>query len=245
MNKISLEINFKCESFDSALEVWSYLEPWFRTIESNKIENDFTGTILKSSGIQSSIKRTSSNGFSYSVDEGSIFYNNSGSANGQIGHVTIKDILKLNSNHEACLVCFLKDDRFTSAWLFDSTYSVLQNTTDIGYFKRKGIDYSHLPIKNNGLPPPLTKDIIDISANPGRRVFNHEYIEAVGSTMWLGERFWQVTGTSKNKVLSSDQFDVTEKNGVVKVVAQDAPFTDWKGEQGERQNQLRKLLFGF
>lgn len=244
MNKMSIEINFKCESFGSALEVWSYIDDWYKTLGHVSVKNDLTGTWLKSGDISSSLKRTTTNRFSYSVGDGAIFYNNSGSANGQIGKLLVHDLIGDTLEAELLLKHFFSDSRYTSARVFHRDYEFLQNETDIDYFIRKGLDYKHLPIKNNGLPFPLEKEIIDISTNPGMRLFNFEFIEVVGSTMWLSERFWEVTGTSKRKVLSSNLFDITELNNIVKIIAQDKPFSDWKGEEGERQNQLRSLLFG-
>ena len=96
---------------------------------------------------------------------------------------------------------------------------------------------------SNGLPFPLEQQIIDISNNPGRWELKQGYIESVGSTMWLGEQFWNKTGADKATVLSADWLKTEEIDGVIKVKIADIPFDTADGRSGELQNKLRLLLY--
>jgi hypothetical protein len=129
------------------------------------------------------------------------------------------------------------------AWVVDSEYDFWQNAEDPLQYETRGRSYSHLPMRSNGLPPPLEQKVIDISPNPGRRVLRKGYVEAVGGTMWLTDRFWAVTSTSKAKVLEADWLLVREVDGNLEVRASSQPFQSGEGESKIVQDRLRALLF--
>ena len=89
---------------------------------------------------------------------------------------------------------FLDELGFVQAWVSDVEYDHGQNASDPIEYTAVGRDYSHLPLKSNGLPFPLEQQVIDTSANPGRWTMRIGYIEAIGSTMWLGKNFWNAVG---------------------------------------------------
>jgi hypothetical protein len=97
----------------------------------------------------------------------------------------------------------LFNEAFVSAWAADADYQFWQSAKHLSHYKTLGRPWKQLPLIPSGLPPPLDQTVVDTSHNPGRRVFHVGFIEAVGSVMWFGERFWQVSGASKQEVLSA------------------------------------------
>lgn len=134
---------------------------------------------------------------------------------------------------------------FIQAWVSDVEYDFWQNATDPLEYECAGRSLSGLPMKSNGLPPPLDQMEIDTSGNPGRNVLRQGYIEAIGSTMWLGNLFWERVGMdrfSSISLLESQGFKVSDCGGFFKVVASDKVFFD--GSTLEKQCALRQILFG-
>lgn len=129
-------------------------------------------------------------------------------------------------------------------WVFDDEYNYWQNATDPLQFTAKGKSYAGLPMKSNGLPPPLKKDVIDTSKNPGRYVLRNGCVEAIGSRMWIADAFWQSAGTDRNRVESAKIFSVRPfELGGLEIQAAEACFKNSGGEDGRWQNELRELLF--
>lgn len=83
-------------------------------------------------------------------------------------------------------------DGFVQAWLVDSEFDYWQNATDPIEYESKGESYDGLPMKSNGLPPPLEQLEIDTTQNPGLRKLCDGYVEAVGAHMWLSESFLNI-----------------------------------------------------
>jgi hypothetical protein len=62
--------------------------------------------------------------------------------------------------------------------------------------------------------------------------------------MWFGERFWQVSGASKQEVLSAPWLRCTEiVPGLLRVQAAEQCFSTDQGEAGDLQRKLRASLF--
>lgn len=133
---------------------------------------------------------------------------------------------------------------FTMAWLVDYDYDYWQNAEDPLQYEAAGRSYQHLPIKSNDLPPPLDDVVIDISRNPGRWSFRTGYVEAVGTPMWLSERFWRLTGTNPIGLAPRPGLRVSQPApGITKLIAADEPFTSAEGASRAAQDSLRALLF--
>lgn len=138
----------------------------------------------------------------------------------------------------------LINESFISAWVADADYEFWQNAEDLLSYKVRGRPWEHLPMRSNGLPPPLEQTVVDISHNPARRVFHADFVEAIGAVMWLGERFWQLSGSSKQRVLSEPWLQCTEiAAGLTRVQAAAECFSTDQGEAGDLQRKLRALLF--
>jgi hypothetical protein len=130
------------------------------------------------------------------------------------------------------------------AWVVNAEYDFWQNAQDPLQYTANGRSYDHLPMRSNGLPPPLEQDIIDVSQNPGRRVLRIGYVEAVGSPMWFGPGFWRLTGADKQRVRSAEWTNCTEaEDGLVYIQPSDEPFASNEGESERIQSQLRQLLY--
>lgn len=139
----------------------------------------------------------------------------------------------------------LNVEGFIQAWVSDVEYDFWQNATDPLEYECVGRPLSSLPMKSNGLPPPLDQMEIDTSGNPGRNVLRQGYIEAIGSTMWLGNLFWERAGVdrfARISLLESQGFKVYECGKFIKVITSDKVFFD--GSTLEKQRALRQILFG-
>jgi hypothetical protein len=138
----------------------------------------------------------------------------------------------------------LFNESFISAWVTDSDYQFWQNAEELVHYRALGRPWRHLPLKSNGLPPPLEQKVVDISNNAGRSISHIEFIEAVGAIMWFGERFWQVANADKQMILSQAWLKSREiLPGVLRVQAAEQCFSSDQGEAGDLQRRLRALLF--
>ncbi|MDO8770403.1 MAG: hypothetical protein Q7K57_17215 [Burkholderiaceae bacterium] len=139
---------------------------------------------------------------------------------------------------------FLAVDGFVQAWLSDVDYDYWQNAKDPLQYQAVGRNYSSLPMKSNGLPPPLEQMEIDTSSNPGRWSLQSGYVEAIGATMWLGMPFWESVGENhKDALLSEDGFTVRSVGrDILQVVASEQCFFDEATK--DKQNTLRAVLYG-
>lgn len=139
---------------------------------------------------------------------------------------------------------FLGFDSFVSARVYDIEYEYWQNAYDPLQYEAAGKPYSHLPMVSNGLPFPLEKEIIDISTNLGRRELKEEYIEAIGSTMWIGNTFWKLTKTNQTNICTQDWIDCElQAFNVMQIKSAKTLFGSDEGEERIIQEKLRKALF--
>jgi hypothetical protein len=85
-------------------------------------------------------------------------------------------------------VCPVRFARLASA-----EFEYWQNAQDPLQYHRCPERLAGLPMVDNGLPPPLNRQVVDISRNPGRRVRRLEgVIEGVGHLMWFGADYSRV-----------------------------------------------------
>jgi len=131
------------------------------------------------------------------------------------------------------------------AAVLDRDYDYWQNAEDTLQYKAAGRSHAHLPMKSNGLPPPLTQDAIDISSNPGRRIVKIGFFEIVGYLMWFTDVFWNLAGVDKAAMYSVSECTITEEApGLMRVQAGNKFFSSAEGEEARLQNRLREVLFG-
>jgi hypothetical protein len=131
---------------------------------------------------------------------------------------------------------------FIYAFIYDEDYAFSQNEGDPKRLKY----YKSQPHNSVIINHPSLADfkIIDISFNPGRFEEKSEFIQAIGSTMWLGSPFWDFTETSIAQITSTPWLQVEQiGESIVKIIAQDKCFTSDVGEEKILQENLRALLF--
>lgn len=144
---------------------------------------------------------------------------------------------------EQWVVPFVGSPHFVQAWIADAEYDKWQNAQDPLIYKAANRDYSSLPMRSNGLPPPVAQVVVDISQNPGRWEFRSGYIEAVGSVMWLSGLFWRyVCIDHKERLAGFSQASIKQvAEDVVRISISETSFTD----QSTRnlQDRLRNVLY--
>jgi hypothetical protein len=128
-------------------------------------------------------------------------------------------------------------------WVVDVEYNHWQNAKDPLEYEVAGRDFSQLPTKSNGLPPPLTQMEIDISRNPGRWLLRHGYVEAVGSVMWLSNLFWNRTGRDRSDGVHSAEWLSTSEpsKGIVEIRSSEHCFIS--EDTADVKNRLRDVLY--
>jgi hypothetical protein len=157
---------------------------------------------------------------------------------------SIQASIPLRISWDEWMAIIASQEDFVMGWAVNSEYDHWQNAKDPLQYTAVGKPYEHLSIKSNGLPYPLEQKEIDTSANPGRWSFYQGYMEAVGSVMWLGEPFWQLSGASKDEVKAADWLKISVPSpSVMRVQAADECFTSAEGASGDMQRKLRALLF--
>ncbi|MDR9805510.1 hypothetical protein [Rhizobium hidalgonense] len=138
---------------------------------------------------------------------------------------------------------FVVSPHFVQAWVADIEYDKWQNAEDPIIYKAANRDYSSLPMRSNGLPPPVEQMVVDISLNPGRWSLRSGYVEAVGSVMWLSDIFWSYVGIQHKERLSAlgpiEIQQVTDK--VIRLCVSDSTFTE--ASPREVQDRLRDALY--
>lgn len=165
-------------------------------------------------------------------------------ANYKVDFLSIRSDIPIRIPWDTWAWQFIDSPNFVMAWVVDSEYDFWQNAEDLLHYTVHNRPYSHLPQKSNGLPFPVEQTIIDISRNPGRRLFRNGYYEIVAAHMWLGEPFWSLTGTSKAAVEQADWLTVSYPlSNVLKVEAAPQCFTSDIEQEADLQRRLRSLLF--
>ena len=150
---------------------------------------------------------------------------------------------KLNWN--GLIERFLDKETFIQAWISDMEYVFWQNAADPMEYMQHNVSYDNLPMKSNGLPPPLEKRVIDTSKNPARRIIRMGYVEAIGSVMWLGDSFWEITGRSKMDVVGA-YIGKSEfiRDDVLKISLYHEHGLFTSSSDVFVQNNMRKIIYG-
>jgi hypothetical protein len=180
--------------------------------------------------------------FEVEIGGGVITYGHA--ANFAVSLVFVENFVSDEANAETWVRPFLALPSFRQARVYDHDYEHWQNAEDPLHYRVAGKSYEHLPMRSNGLPPPLEQMVIDISRNPGRREIRQGFVEFVGSVMWLGESFWPAAGVKKDRLRAQSWLQVDElPSGTVRIRAAAEPFTTSAGQAGDIQGKLRALLY--
>ncbi len=242
MSQLSLELVLELQKV-SALAVWDRLYSSHRYYLDSVGEVDFGGKFCRARDVAKRIERSGRPHFGVVWgDDRMLDYSHV--TNSELSFVSIQGCVRDEDDAEAWLEPFVAEKAFRQARLFDEEYEFWQNAEDPLQYEARGRSYEGLPMRSNGLPPPLEQMVIDTSRNPGRRILRRGFIEAVGCPMWLGESFWSITGTSRQVVCAQKWVRCeTLPGGVVRLRSADAPFATAEGNAGELQEQLRRLLY--
>jgi hypothetical protein len=241
MTKMSLEIIGAYLAI-SAEDVWDRLRASHGAMLHDETACDLYGESCTLGEIRRRLKRRGKPHFDIRFAGGELRFGNVG--NSDHSFVQIRTCVEDFTDAWEWCRPFTIDPFFRQARLFDADYDHWQNAEDPLEYTTLGRPYKHLPMKSNGLPPPLEQTVIDTSANPGRRTLRQGYVEAVGSLMWLGASFWALTGASREQVRDQPWLKCDDlQNGVLRIQVIDATFATAEGKLGELQNALRALLF--
>lgn len=128
------------------------------------------------------------------------------------------------------------------AYLCDAEYKRWQTVKDPSQYERAGRSHEQLP---KYWDENLEGERIDISRNPGRwEIRNGKCIEAGGSPMWIGPLLGERTGGDWRGLSEFNWCEIVElENGVIRLKSWGGPFDSDQGEQRERQETLRSILF--
>lgn len=211
-------------------------------LQFDSLKDGFTDKEIKLDGLVKYFSGSDAKAFLLCNDKEEIFFKSFWEFG--FSRLCIRGFFK--SLHDATLLIedFVKLDIFLQSRIYDYSYDLWENMEDIQYYESEGVDHSALPKKANGRPFPLNREIIDISSNPGRWKYKKEYLECVGSFMWIGENFWSAVGQAQKRELLAEDWIQTEilANGVIKLVASDQLFID--ETTADKQNRLREILYG-
>lgn len=124
-------------------------------------------------------------------------------------------------------------------------YDYWQNAEDPLQFKAAGRSMQGLPMKSNGLPPPLAQDVVDISHNPGRRIIRNGFIEVPSYLTWTTDHFWKL-GCSRRELLGAVPGIVINDDapGLMRIQVGSKCFSSAECEEARLQDMLRESLFG-
>ena len=236
-----VEIVFSEGLYDSSPDVWTRLEQQLNDFKGSEVNDGFTGEKMLLAKVSHYLKQNKSKSFFVELAGGSVEF--SLVADKELCRLDIKNLANSLEMAHSLIAALTDEPAFVQARVYDAEYDRWQNAENITLFEVANVEHSHLPKKSNGLPFPLTQEVVDISNNPGRWVLRKGYIEAVGSPMWVSKSLLNSVGVDEKKLMNVDCFSVEDLGSFLKIVACEQCFTADVGIQAERQVMLRKILF--
>lgn len=131
-------------------------------------------------------------------------------------------------------------------WLIDHDYDYWQNIDEPSLYAAANRYLPPEKIISNGAKPPTNRMVVDRSTHPGRFVFRQGYIEAIGGMMWFSERFWPLTGASKEEAVARGMISpLPEDPSLCEAILDENLFANAEGDDAlaELQDRYRDLLF--
>ncbi|MFP3494473.1 hypothetical protein SB759_09605 [Pseudomonas sp. SIMBA_059] len=236
-----IEAVFNESLYESSSVVWGRLVQKLEGFHDFEVVDGFTGKKMLLSDVSCYLIKNKRKSFFIELATGSIEF--SLVADKELCRLDIKNLASSFEVAQSLVVGLLDEPAFVQARIYDAEYDRWQNAESLTLFEAANIEHSHLPKKSNGLPFPLTQEIVDISNNPGRWTLRKGYIEAVGSPMWVSKSLLNLLGVNEKKLMEIDCFRVEDLGGVLKITAYEHCFTVDTGIQADRQIILRKILF--
>jgi len=133
---------------------------------------------------------------------------------------------------------FIGAGDFVQARLFDAEYNHWQNLERLDLYTAAGKPTRDLKVMTD----TLGWRIVDISRNPGRRIMQEGYVEAVGSVMWFGSGFWRAMGRPKPDLGGLGEF-ISLNGSVDRIVLHPQPFTSDDGQDEAVQKIAWRTVF--
>lgn len=241
MNSLSVEVVMDFMGI-SADTVWRMLQDGHAGLLSGIAECSLSGTECTLGNVDALIKNGKNPHFGITVSGMEFHYSHVRNFDHSL--LWIRHAVQDVDDAWSWVSPFASSTAFRQAWVYDDKYNYWQNAQDPLEYTAEGRSCAGLPMKSNGLPPPLGQMVIDTSVNPGRRVIRRGYVEAVASVMWLGSKFWTLTGANRELVLADSLVcSQTISDQVVRLQVGAAPFSTSEGVSGTVQNKLRVLLY--
>lgn len=236
-----IEIVFSERLHDGASVVWGRLIQQLKNFNEDTVIDGFTGKKIGLADVSNYLEKNKCQSFFIELANGSV----------EFSYVADKAFYRLDMKHlansievaQTLIEALIDEPGFVQARIYDAEYDRWQNAESLTLFEVERVEHAHLPKKSNGLPFPLTQEVVDISKNPGRWVLRNGYIEAVGAFMWVSKSLLQLVGVDEKKLMDIDCFAVEDLGGVLKIAAYNQCFTAAVGAQPERQDLLREVLF--
>ena len=236
-----LECALKIEGV-AAKDVWQLLSSARPEILRPDLVCDLYGSTYRVEEIASKIAAEKMQYFTVEFDNGYFHFSPLGSYG--IALLQIARCIESSDDVSRWMGVLIALPAFIQGRLYDDEYEFWQNARDPLEYEARSQPYAHLPMRSNGLPPPLEQMEIDTSANPGRRRLQSGFIEAVGSPMWLSREFLKRVDVSESDLRSQDWLHAELlPSKVWKLSVQEFPFTSSEGEQARLQDKLRDFLF--
>lgn len=241
---LQIEVVIADKAYPEAHIVWDMISKGrMASLEDDvQVTDGFSGKRLNFGDVSAFLLGKNADSFFFEVSSGSIEY--SYVAGLDFSRLDIRGLLTSITDAENWISEILPVSCFVQARVYDHEYDLWQNMENLSYYDAEKRDHSHLPKISNGLPPPLNKEIVDVSRNPGRWVLREGFIESVGSTMWVNTEYLEVLGSNAEALTNCDFAQVTECNGTIKIQAADSCFTNAGGKEALLQDKLRALVYG-
>lgn len=239
MNKVVLEVIFSIGTVSSK-KIWEFLvfnkiiEDKYINIINNKVELESVGPILGN---------RFKDHFEIKTKDFSVSYNTII----QRGHILFEidffDKFEYDSWNKYLNLLY-QEFGFQVGRIYDYQFNYWQNVQNPSQYERVGKEYNHMQLITNNLPSPLTKNILDTSKNPGRRVIKNGYVEAVSSHMWVGEKLWDALGSNnENNIMKlKNKININKENGLIQIIASKSIYTE-ECHNPEILNLLRNSIF--
>jgi len=241
--QLSLEIALLYQSFSNAADVWEAVASTHPEFDKIKVMDGFEDKKLIYGSVDSYLRKTGADGLLIEMSEASIQHGNI--ADLELSRLDLIRLVRDADDAQRWLAKLLKDERMVHARLYDFEYDHWQNAEDLAVYAAAGRSTAGLPMKSNGLPFPLTQQIVNTDANPGRWRLRRGWIESVGATMWLGPQFWKKAGANYAALQSCDGVVMTDVgSGVTKVTTAQGVFRTADGCEGDLQKRMRAALYG-
>lgn len=241
--QLSLEVTLLYGGFPYAFEIWDLLGPTHPEYADLEVLLAPKERKLAFGAVGSHLRNRGTADLSMQLLGGRIEHGDVSSL--EFHRLDLMQVVRDLEDAERWVDKLLQDERFVQARLYDHEYDHWQNAEDLTFYSTAGRSIAGLPLKSNGRPYPLTRQIVDIDANPGRWRLRRGYIESIGATMWLGEPFWRMSGAKRESIRSCHGVVMTElAHGVTRVGTSLDVFRSADGVEGDLQRMMRAALFG-